>query len=86
VPVNHCLCLATEQFLDFQNEITARHSFSDGYSIEFLGRQRAGAHQEVEFDLDAVGSAGVIFESEVPLPRGVVVHAIRRYSSIFVGI
>ena len=38
--------------------------------------QRAGAHQEVDFYLDAVGSADVIFEIEVPLTEGVVVHAI----------
>ena len=76
VPVDHRLCLATEQFLDFQNEITARCSITDGYSVAFLRRQCAGAHQEVDFDLDAVGSAGVIFEIEVPLTQGVVVDAI----------
>jgi hypothetical protein len=76
VPVNHRLCLAAEQFLDFENQIPARCSMPDGHSVEFAWRQRAGAHQEIDFDLDALGSAGVIFEIEVPLPQGVVVCAI----------
>jgi hypothetical protein len=76
VPVNHGLCLATEQFLDFQNEVTARCSIPDGYGVQLMRRQCAGSHQEVDFDLDAVGSAGVIFKIEVPLAQGVVVHAV----------
>lgn len=75
VPVNHRLCLATEHFFEFQDEITTRCSIRDGYSVPFLRGQRAGAHQEVDFDLDAVGSAGVIFEIEVPLAQSVVVDA-----------
>ena len=53
VPVDHCLCLAAEQFFEFENEIPTRCGIPDRDSVQFLRRQRAGSHQEVDFYLDA---------------------------------
>jgi hypothetical protein len=76
VTVDHGLELSAEQFFKCQNQIPTPAGGADGRGVHLLRGKSAGAHQEIDFYLNAVGPVRMIREIEVPLPQRVVVDAV----------
>lgn len=76
VAVDHGFRFSGEQFFQRQNQMPAVCSIGDRRSVHFLRGKSAGPHQKIDFYLNAVGSARVICESEMPFPQRVVVDPV----------
>jgi hypothetical protein len=76
VAVDHGLEFSAKEFFDRQNQVPARWSIAQGGGVHFLRRCSTGAHQKIDFYLNAVGPVRMIREIEIPLAQRVVVDAI----------
>lgn len=77
--VDQGLDLSPEKLFRFEDEKLAGRHAGERRGGEYPWRERTSPHEEIDFNLDSIGFAGVIFIVEVPFTQGLVVRTVLQF-------